>query len=70
MTERFGKIAALLDESAPNTAGLTQRVADLPPLKKLAAKARRDYGDTYCGGQIEASLRRVVPIRALAKTVT
>jgi glutathione S-transferase len=60
MTERFGKIAALLDESAPNTAGLTRRVADLPPLKKLAAKARRDYGDAYCGGQIEASLRKVL----------
>ncbi|MGE5540385.1 MAG: glutathione S-transferase [Gemmatimonas sp.] len=60
MTERFGPIAALLDETAPNTAGLTRRVAALPPLRKLAARARRDYGDAWCGGQIEASLRKVL----------
>ncbi|HLY05424.1 MAG TPA: glutathione S-transferase [Rhizomicrobium sp.] len=60
MTDRFRTVAAIFDESAPATAGLTRRVADLPPLKKLAAKARRDYGDTWCGGQIEASLRRVL----------
>ncbi len=42
------------------TAALTRRVAALPPLAKLAAKARKDYGDTYCGGQIEASLRKVL----------
>ena len=27
---------------------------------KLAAKAKEDYGDAYCGGQIEASLRKVL----------
>ncbi|MGH1559123.1 hypothetical protein ACRAWD_18450 [Caulobacter segnis] len=32
----------------------------MPPLVDLAAKAREDYGDTYCGGQIEASLRKVL----------
>jgi glutathione S-transferase len=41
------------------TAALTQRIAALPPLAALAAKAREDYGDTYCGGKIEASLRRI-----------
>ena len=51
---------AILNDAAPNTAALTRRVAALPPLKKLAAKARRDYGDAYCGGQIEASLRKVL----------
>jgi glutathione S-transferase len=60
MTERFPKIEAILEETAPMTAALTQRVAGLPPLKKLAAKARKDYGDAYCGGQIEASLRKVL----------
>ena len=45
------------------TAALTRRVADLPPLAKLAAKARQDYGDAYCGGQIEASLRKVLDAR-------
>jgi glutathione S-transferase len=60
MADRFGKIEAILEGSAPMTAALTRRVANLPPLAKLAAKARQDYGDAYCGGQIEVSLRKVL----------
>lgn len=60
LTERFREIEAILDDAAPMTAALTRRVANLPPLAKLAAKAREDYGDAYCGGQIEASLRKVL----------
>jgi len=60
MADRFPEIEAILEDTAPITAALTRRVADLPPLRKLAAKARRDYGESYCGGQIEASLRKVL----------
>jgi glutathione S-transferase len=60
MADRFPAIEAILKEAAPHTAALTRRVADLPPLAKLAAKAKQDYGDAYCGGQIEASLRKVL----------
>jgi len=60
MTGRFRTIETILDDTAPLTAGLTRRVAQLPPLARLAARARRDYGDAYCGGRIEASLRRVL----------
>lgn len=60
MAERFEKIAAILEEAAPMTAALTRRVAALPPLARLAVQARQDYGDSYCGGQIEASLRKVL----------
>lgn len=60
MADRFDKIEAILEESAPMTAALTRRIAELPPLAELAAKARQDYGDAYCGGQIEASLRKVL----------
>jgi len=60
MTDRFRKIEAMLEDAAPMTAAMTRRIADLPPLAKLAAKARQDYGDAYCGGQIEASLRKVL----------
>ena len=63
MAGRFRAIEAMLEDAAPMTAALTRRVADLPPLAALAAKARRDYGDTYCGGQIEASLRKVLESR-------
>jgi glutathione S-transferase len=60
MTERFAALKTLLEETAPMTAALTARIAALPPLAKLAAKAREDYGEAYCGGQIEASLRKVL----------
>jgi glutathione S-transferase len=60
MTDRFPKIDAIFKEAAPMTAALARRVSDLPALAKLAAKARDDYGDAYCGGQIEASLRKVL----------
>jgi glutathione S-transferase len=60
MADRFGKIEAILEESAPMTAALTRRVANLPSLAKLAVKTRQDYGDAYCGGQIEVSLRKVL----------
>lgn len=60
MTERFEPIGALLEGAAPMTAALVRRVADLPPLRALADKAREDYGETWCGGQIEASLRKVL----------
>ncbi len=60
MTDRLPKIAAILEETAPMTAALSRRVSALPPLANLAAKAKQDYGDTWCGGQIEASLRKVL----------
>lgn len=60
MTERFSKIEGILVEHAPRTAALARRVAQLPSLANLAAKTRQDYGDAYCGGQIEASLRKVL----------
>jgi glutathione S-transferase len=60
MTERFPTIGELFEEAAPVTAALVKRVAALPPLAKLADKAREDYGDVWCGGQIEASLRKAL----------
>jgi glutathione S-transferase len=60
MADRFKAIEAILEETAPMTAALSRRVYELPPLAKLAAKAKRDYGEAYCGGQIEASLRKVL----------
>jgi glutathione S-transferase len=55
MIDRFRKIETVLDEAAPLTAALSRRVSDLPPLSKLAAKARHDYGDAYCG--VRSALR-------------
>jgi glutathione S-transferase len=60
LTERFPTIEAILKDAAPMTAALVRRLAKSPPLALLAAKAREDYGDAYCGGEIEKSLRKVL----------
>jgi glutathione S-transferase len=60
MVDRLPTIETMLEEAAPLTAALTRRVAALPALAALAATSREDYGDSYCGGQIEASLRKVL----------
>lgn len=60
MSESFPAIGSILKDAAPMTANLARRVSDAPALADLAARARRDYGDIYCGGQIEQSLRKVL----------
>ena len=60
IADRFPALGALLEDAAPMTAALSRRIAALPALAELAARARRDYGQAYCGGQIEASLRQVL----------
>jgi glutathione S-transferase len=60
MGARFPVLDRLLGETAPLTAALTQRIAALPPLAKLAKKAEKNYGEAYCGGEIEVSLRKVL----------
>ena len=60
MTDRLPALKEMFEKTAPMTAALTQRVAALPALAALAEKAIADYGDVYCGGRIEASLRKVL----------
>lgn len=60
IAERFPAIGKMLDETAPHTAALAHRVSALPALVEVAAKARADYADSWSGGQIEASLRKVL----------
>jgi glutathione S-transferase len=60
LADRFPAIGAILDDAAPLTAALSRRVAALPPLAALADRARADYGEAWCGGKIEASLRKVL----------
>lgn len=60
MGDRFPTLDAILNDAAPLTAALSRRVAALPPLAALAKQAKADYGETWSGGQIEASLRKVL----------
>lgn len=59
MTDRFASIAGMLEDTAPRTAGLARRMHKVPTLAALKAKAFEDYGEAYCGGEIEKSLRAV-----------
>ena len=59
MGDRFPALARLLEETAPNTAALSQRLQALPALAALRDDTRKRYGDAWCGGQIEQSLRQV-----------
>lgn len=58
--DRFPKIGRMLDDEAPAIAGLARRLAAAPALANLAKVSREQFGDAYCGGRIEQSLRRVV----------
>lgn len=60
MTERFSRIEALLAETAPRTMALSHRISALPSLAALNAKARTDYGEAYAGGQIGASMKKIL----------
>jgi len=60
MADRFPSIAALLAEHAPAIAGLTRRLQEELSLAALRRESFERYGDAYCGGEIETSLRRVV----------
>lgn len=60
MADRFPVIDAILNDAAPLTAALSRRVAALPPLAALADRATEDYGEAWCGGKIETSLRTVL----------
>lgn len=62
MTERFSRVREVFEQTAPMTAALCRRVSALPALADLADKARRHYGDAYCGGQIGASMQRVLDV--------
>lgn len=58
--ERFPRLGAMLREEAPLTAALSERVAALPPIARQASRSKEAYGETWSGGRIEASLRRVL----------
>lgn len=59
MDDRFPKIARLGEQTAPAIWGLARPLQESPRLAALKQKSLSDYGDAYCGGEIEASLRKV-----------
>lgn len=59
MAAQLPAVARLLPEAAPAIDGLGKRLAAQPALAALKASSDRQYGDAYCGGQIEQSLKKV-----------
>ncbi len=60
LAEHFPPIGELLATQAPAVAGLTRRLMAEPALANLAAVSSERFGDSYCGGQIEESMKRVI----------
>jgi glutathione S-transferase len=60
MTAKLPSLRPLLDATAPAIAGLSDRIAALPEQADLRARSDAAYGDEWCSGQIEASLRAVL----------
>lgn len=59
LRERFPQIGTMLDDQAPRTAALCSRLWQTPALRAFAKDSDQRYGDSYCGGQIGQSLRKV-----------
>lgn len=60
MTAKLPTLRPLLDTAAPAIAALSDRIARLPEQEALQARSDEAYGDEWCSGQIEASLRAVL----------
>ena len=60
MTTKFPSLRPMLEQHAPAIAGLSDRISALPSQSELRIRSDASYGDSWCGGQIEASLRAVL----------
>ena len=60
MTAKLPQLRPLLDGEAPVLAGLVDRIAARPEQAALRRQSDARFGDIWCGGDIEASLRAVL----------
>ena len=60
MTARMAPLRPMLNTHAPAIAGLSDRIMAIPSQAELRERSDALYGDVWCGGQIEASLRAVL----------
>ncbi|MEM6461193.1 MAG: glutathione S-transferase [Pseudomonadota bacterium] len=60
MTRKLPSLRPVLERTAPCIAGLCARIAAMPQQQDLVAQSDAEYGDLWCAGQIEASLRGVL----------
>ncbi|MEM1434737.1 MAG: glutathione S-transferase family protein [Pseudomonadota bacterium] len=60
MTRCLPELDGDLLRHAPGIHALCRRIGAKPSLAAYIAEEERSYGDTYCGGQIEASIRAML----------
>lgn len=60
ITAKLPPLRLMLDAQAPAIAGLCDRIGAIPSQAALREQSNAAYGEVWCGGQIEASLRRVI----------
>ncbi len=60
MTAKLPSLRPVLEDEAPAIAALADRIGALPDQAALRARSDEAYGDEWCSGQIEASLRAVI----------
>jgi glutathione S-transferase len=60
MTSKLPALRPLLETTAPAIAALSDRIGQLPEQAELRGRSDDAYGDEWCSGQIEASLRAVL----------
>jgi glutathione S-transferase len=59
LAERFPRIGTMLKRAAPKTEALARRMMATPALAALWDQTNARFGEAYCGGKIETSLRKV-----------
>jgi glutathione S-transferase len=60
MCDRFPVINDILTKTAPTIWGLCNRLRAFPALAELSKMSAELYGEEYCGGDIEKSLRKII----------
>jgi len=60
MTSKLPPLRPMLEMSAPAVASLSDRIGRLPDQRELRRRNDAEYGEEWCSGQIEASLRAVL----------
>lgn len=58
------ELEADLLRHAPGIHALCRRIGSEPSLAKCVAEEEQEYGKSYCGGQIEASIRKMLAMDA------
>lgn len=56
----FPELESDLQENAPHIATLCQKIEARPAIQRFLVAQREAYGNGYCGGQIEDSLRKMI----------